>query len=208
MTEEAFRDLLVLPFGSHEIAIMRPDRRTDLLAATNKVIKIADGYEVLNWRQLKPVIARILDMGDAQLLVMILITYIAVATVVLNAMLMGVLERIHEFGIMKAIGVTPWQLTTLIYTEAVLQVALASILALSSGWFAADYLQYNGIDLSTIVGGASFAGVALDPIWYAYVTTDVIATPIIFLWIMTLLAVIYPAVKAAVIIPVEAIYYR
>lgn len=209
MPEGAFRELMVLPQGSHEIAIMRPDRRQqDLQLATERVAALATGYEVLNWRQLRPVIARILEMGDAQLLIMIVITYIAVATVVLNAMLMGVLERIHEFGIMKAIGVTPWQLTLLIYIEALVQVMIASLLALAAGWLVADYLQHNGIDLSAIASGASFGGIAIDPIWYAHVTPEAIVTPIIFLWIMTLLAVIYPAIKAALTIPVKAIHYR
>lgn len=208
MVENAFRILMSIPEGSHEIAIMRSDEEADLVDTTTIVTKLAADYEVKNWRQLKPVIARILEMADAQMFIMILITYIAVAMVVLNAMLMGVLERIHEFGIMKAIGVTPVQLTMLIYVEALIQVMLASILALITGWMAANYFQQNGIDLSNIISGASFGGIALDPIWYAYVTTEAIATPIISLWIMTILAVLYPAIKAALTTPVKAIYYR
>ncbi len=88
------------------------------------------------------------------------------------------------------------------------QVLFASLLALAGGWLVANYLQNYGIDLSDIVSAASFAGVALDPIWYAHVTMDSITTPIIFLWIMTLLAVTYPAIKAALTIPVKAIHYR
>ena len=208
MLENSFRDLMVLPEGSHEIAIMRPDRTIDLNKETEKIIAFAKGYEVLNWKQIRPVIARILEMADAQLWIMILITYIAVAMVVLNAMLMGVLERIHEFGIMKAIGVKPVQLLILIYFEAILQVFIASVLAVGFGWWASDYYQVHGIDLSNMATSTSFGGVAMDPIWYAYVTPDALYTPIIFLWGMTFIAVLYPAIKAAVTIPVKAIYYR
>jgi ABC-type lipoprotein release transport system permease subunit len=208
MVERSFRELMVLPEGAHEIAVMRSDRSSDLESAAAQVAALARGYETLNWRQLQPVIARILDLADAQTIIMILITYVAVAMVILNAMLMSVFERIREFGIMKAIGVTPWQLMTLVYAETMIQVVIASIISLASGWSAAHYFQKNGIDLSAIASSTSFGGVAIDPIWNAHVTTEALALPIVFLFIIAAAAVIYPAIKAAVIHPVKAIHYH
>ncbi|MEE8552187.1 MAG: FtsX-like permease family protein, partial [Desulfobacterales bacterium] len=199
MVERAFRELMVLPQGAHEITIMRPDRSRDLESATTQVAALAPGYETLHWRSLRPVIARILDLADSQTIVMILITYVAVAMIVLNAMLMSVFERIRELGVMKAIGVTPWQILLLVYVEAMTQVTVASLIALSSGWSIARYFQNNGIDLSAIAGSTSFGGVAIDPIWYAYVTKEAVIIPIVFLFIIAAAAVIYPAIKAAVI---------
>lgn len=208
MTEEAFRELMVLPEGAHEIAVMRPDRSLDLEVAKEKVASIAKGYETMTWRQLEPFIARILDLADAQTIIMILITYVAVAMVILNAMLMSVFERIREFGVMKAVGVTPWQLIRLVYAETMIQVIVASIISLASGWSISSYFQKNGIDLSAVAGNTSFGGVAFDPIWKAYVTTKSLTLPIVFLFIIAGLAVIYPAIKAAVIQPVKAIHYH
>jgi ABC-type lipoprotein release transport system permease subunit len=208
IVEHSFRELMVLPEGAHEIAVMRPDRSSDLESATAQVAALARDYETLNWRQLQPVIARILDLADAQTIIMILITYVAVAMVILNAMLMSVFERIREFGIMKAIGVTPWQLMILIYAETMIQVVIASSISLASGWSAAHYFQKNGIDLSVIASSTSFGGVAIDPIWNAHVTTEALALPIVFLFIIAAAAVIYPAIKAAVIHPVKAIHYH
>jgi len=139
---------------------------------------------------------------------MLVITYIAVATVILNAMLMSVFERIHEFGIMKAIGVSPWQIVRLIYAETMIQTVAASLLALSTGWWAADYYAKYGIDMSSMASSISYGGIAFDPIWYAYVTPAALFLPIAFLFVMVVLAVVYPATKAALIRPVQAIYYR
>ena len=208
MVERTFRELMVLPQGAHEIAVMRPDRSRNLESATAQVAALAPGYETMNWRQLQPVIARILDLADASTIIMVLITYVAVAMVVLNAMLMSVFERIRELGIMKALGVTPWQLTLLVYAETMVQVVMAGIIALASGWSVSHYFQNNGIDLSAISSSVSFGGVAMDPIWRAYVTTEAVVLPIVFLFIIAAAAVIYPAIKAAVIRPVKAIYYR
>jgi len=208
MLDQSYRELMVLQNGVHEIVIMRPDRRANLDVATNTIKSIATDYEVLNWKELQPVIARILGIMDSQIFVMMLITYIAVGMVVLNAMLMSVFERIHEFGIMKAIGVTPWQIILLILLETTIQIIFAAILALVSGWSAAHYYQQYGLDLSNIASSASFGGIAMDPVWYAHVTTEALVTPVLFLFVIGLLAVIYPAIKAALIEPVKAIHYR
>ncbi len=208
LTDEAMRELMMLDQSTHEIALMRSDRSGDLSAATSMVRTLAAGLEVTDWRQLRPVVARILDMGDAQMVVMILITYIAVAMVVLNAMLMAVLERIHEFGVMKAVGVAPRQIVGLIYAETVIQTVVAAALALGSGWLAASHFQNHGIDLSNMASSASFGGIALDPIWHAHLSLRTVVMPIAFLFVMALLSVLYPALKAARIEPVKAINYR
>lgn len=208
MTEQTFRDLMVIPEGAHEIAVMRPDRNQDLALAKQEVAALAGDLETLDWTQLLPVIARILDMADSQTMVMVIITYVAVATIILNAMLMSVFERIQEFGVMKAVGVGPWQITLLIYLETMIQVIIASLIALALGWSLSWHFQETGIDLSAIASSATFGGIALDTVWRAYINAEALVMPIAFLFIIAALAVIYPAIKAAVIQPVRAIHHR
>jgi ABC-type lipoprotein release transport system permease subunit len=208
MTAKSFRTLFILPEGVHEIAVMRSDRTMDLETATKTVASFAPGYETLNWKQLKPVIARILGLADSQMIILVTITYTAVAMLILNAMLMTVFERIRELGIMKALGVTPWQLMMLVYAETFVQVFTASLLAVISGCALSRYFEYHGIDLSSLAEGVSIGGVAVDPIWKAYLTARSVEVPIGFLFIMSFLAVLYPAVKAALIQPVRAIHHR
>ncbi len=209
MPMQTLRELMAVPDGAHEIVVLRPDRSMDLRLATRRVAVLATGLETKNWKDLMPVVARMLETVDVQTLIMLIITYIAVAMVILNAMLMSVFERIHEFGIMKAIGVSPWQIVHLIYAETLLQTMVASLLALFTGWWAADYYARYGIDMSSLGGGSiSYGGIAFDPIWYAYVTPEAVLIPIAFLFVIVALAVAYPAIKAAIIRPVQAIYFR
>lgn len=208
MLESSFREVMVLEQGVHEISVMRPDRNQDLDNATAIVRDVAAEYDVRDWRQLMPVLANILEMADSQMIIMIIITYIAVAMVVLNAILMSVFERIQEFGVMKAVGVSPWQILLLIYLESMLQVLVAGVLALLTGWPAAIYLQNNGIDLTALSSGVSWGGVALDPVMRAYVSTEALVQPVVVLFIVAAFAVLYPAIKAAVIQPVKAIHHR
>lgn len=216
ISNAALQELITLPDGAHEIALMRKNRRMDLDAEQHKATAIVQKVagesfaqiEIMSWRQLMPIISRFLETAQVQTLIMLAFTYIAVASVILNAMLMSVFERIHEFGIMKAIGVTPWQLIRLVYAETFLQTLLASVLGVLVGGALAWYFQQYGIDMSAISSGFSFAGIALDPIWYAYLTLYSLASPVIFLFVIAFIAVIYPAVKVALIRPLDAIHYQ
>ena len=209
MRAQDFRELMAIPEGAHEIVVLRSDRASDLDEATAKIQLQYPELEVRNWKQLMPFIAKMLESADAQMIVMLLITYVAVASIILNAMLMTVFERMHEFGIMKAIGVSPRQIVTLVYGETLVQTIVASIVATLGGWWVSDYFHLHGIDMSSFMhGSVSFGDVAFDPVWYTYVTAESLYTPVIFLFLIAMLAVIYPASKAALIKPIDAIYYR
>lgn len=216
IAKQTLQELISLPDGAHEIALMRKNQKVDLTfatATTKNIVNQVTGkfnltIEVLNWHQLMPVISRFLEIAEVQIMIMLSFTYIAVASVIFNAMLMSVFERIHEFGIMKAIGVSPWFILSLVYAETLVQTVLASILGLSSGAGLAFYLQAHGIDMSAISSGFSFAGVALDPMWYAHVTASSLWIPVVFLFVVAAVAVIYPAVKVALLRPLDAIRHQ
>lgn len=209
MIDSTLRNLISLPDNAHEIVILRPERNADLSATTMTIKQLSPtNLEILNWRQLMPIINRFLETAKVQTFIMLIFTYIAVASVILNAMLMNVFERIHEFGIMKAIGVSPWQLIRLVYAETLIQTVLASLLGGSAGCAYAWYLQHHGLDMSSLANEISFAGMALDPVWYAYLSPQSIYQPIAFLFIIAVIAVIYPAIKVAILRPIDAIQHQ
>lgn len=203
MPAPSLRELLVLPQGAHEIAVMG-ELRGDLDALTEKVKADAPEHEVLHWKQLQPVLANLLETSRGSMIFMILLTYTAIALVVFNAMLMSVFERIREFGVLKAVGMPPSRLALMIFGEALLQVAVASVLALGLGTPLAFYMESHGLDLTSFAGDISFGGIAMETVWYAQVTPAAILQPVLFMILLTALAVVWPALKAALIRPVEA----
>jgi ABC-type antimicrobial peptide transport system permease subunit len=124
-------------------------------------------------------------------------------------MLMGVFERIHEFGIIKALGVPPWQIFALISVETMIQVVIAVALALVTAVPLALYCQTHPVDLTYLAStSASIAGIALDPLWYSRVTVGAVLSPVLVLMVVSLIAIIYPAAKASLIRPLQAIHHR
>lgn len=210
MTQEGFQELMVLPpRGVHELVISRLDQKVDLAVTTQKLAAKLPGLEVMNWRQLQPVVARIVDLSKYSLMILLLITYSAVGILTLNAMLMSVFERIHEFGIMKALGVSPWKVFGLIVGETTLQVSIAAFGALLFAVPLSLYCQTHPLDFSWLAkSSSSIAGVAIDPVWYCHVTLNTIMVPVLFLYVIAGIAILYPAIKAALIRPVQAIYHR
>lgn len=206
MNADAFRELMVLPEGAHQIIVRRPkDVPLDVAAA--KVRSITGDLDAKTWRELMPTLASMMDSTDVSMYAMFVIVYIAIGIVILNAMLMAVFERVREFGVLKALGVSPGGVLSLIFIESTVQTLLALtvgvLLALPALW----YLSTAGIDLTSI-GDMSVVGVAWDPIWRAEITPKVFVGPIVTMVVIVAIAVVYPALRAAFISPVEAMHHR
>ena len=209
ITARAFRKLMALPGGFHEIVITRPEPVEPLAQFTRQLADSMPDYEVMNWRQLQPVVARIVDLSQSSLIIMLLVTYTAVGILTLNSMLMSVFERIHEFGVMKALGFSPVKVFSLIGLETMLQVSYAVLIAVIAGVPLSLYCEKHPIDLSFLMQTSStIAGVAIDPVWHSKLTAGSVFSPILFLYIISGLAILYPAMKAAMIRPLQAIYFK
>jgi len=144
----------------------------------------------------------------SMLFFMYILVYIAIGIVVLNAMLMAVFERIREFGIMKAIGVSPLGVFHMIVLETVVllgcSMALAAVLCIP----VSIYLSVYGIDLSSQMATMSVSGVGANPIMKAVFDVPTVVAPAVVLTIVVFIAIIYPALKAALLQPVNAIHHQ
>lgn len=206
LTEESFRTFFGLDDGAHQILVRRPDDQ-ELDAVVDIVRSLAPDLDVKSWRELVPSLASILDSTRSIIQVVFFVVYIVIAILILNAMLTAVFERIREFGVLKAIGWGPGLVLAVIFVESGIQTALAIlvsvILCVPGLW----YLTEVGINMGAL-GGASMMGIAFDPVWHAVVTPNTIAGPMIMLVVMVFLAVLYPALKAARLRPVEAMRHQ
>lgn len=204
MTHAEFRELMILPEGVHQLIIRTPEPLGLDDATAQAAAAAPQGVEVSSWKQLKPMLASMLESARGAMQVMAVIVYLAVGIVILNAMLMAVFERIREFGVLKAIGFSPAKILKIIVFETAIQASVAIVvgvaLALPSNW----YMVHHGLDLSAL-GNVSMMGVAWDPVWRSKVDADTYLNPIFTLLVIVSLAVTYPALRAAFIRPLDAI---
>jgi len=206
MTQAAFRELFVVPDGVHQIIVRRP-ADLDLASAAVRVQGLAGALDVRTWRQLLPTVASMMDSARAAIVVMFVIIYIAIGILILNAMLMAVFERVREFGVLKALGVSPFGVLRLILVESAIVTGIAVVVGVGLGVPGLIYLSEVGLNLSSLAG-VSIMGLAMDPHWRAVITPDVFRLPIVTLLAIVAVAVVYPALKASLISPIEAMRYR
>ncbi len=206
MTAATFRELMVVPRGAHQIIVRRPPG-SDLQAAAGTVRGIVGDYNARTWRELMPAVAMMVEQARSVIYLVFGLIYVAVGILLLNAMLMAVFERIREFGVLKAVGMGPGRVLTMILAEAGIQVGVALVVGLLLCLPAMWYLATMGVNVGTL-GGASVLGVAMRQVWHGVFSLSSISGPVVTLLVVVFLAVLYPAVRAAWIRPIAAMSHQ
>ncbi|MEN0067652.1 MAG: FtsX-like permease family protein [Myxococcota bacterium] len=209
MTEGAFRDLMVFDGGAHKVLVRTP-RNLGLLKAQAQIetaLPTGEAVQVKTWKAVNPMLAQYIDSAASIVVILYFIIYVAVAILILNAMLMAVFERIRELGVMKAIGYGPWQVLVMMVFEGLIQATVATVLGVLLALPGMAYLQTVGVNIGSL-GGMQVAGMTMPAVWQGYYTPAGLIAPILMLYIITVGAVLWPAIKAATISPLAAMQHQ
>jgi len=199
------QEYLLLDGKVHEIALLYRDRKkveqeTMQLGATLRAAGFRD-LSAESWMEIEPEFYRTMQAdrrGDniSQFIIMLI-----VAVGVLNTVLMTVLERTREYGVMAAIGTSPRRIFSLIVIETGMLALLSCLAGAIIGSFALWYFVSTGISYPEPV---TIAGLTVTTLRAEFV-------PIVywksFLLVMAtaLLVSLPPALRAARIRPVDAL---
>jgi ABC-type lipoprotein release transport system permease subunit len=162
--------------------------------------------EVLNWQQTQPDLAGMIAVDKSANRISQLLIALLIAAGILNTMLMSVLERMREFGVMMALGMSPRNLFSLVMLEAFWLAVIGLIIGIivTIPWYL--YMAETGIDLTSAYGDDfSFGGVLLDTVFKIRLFKESIIGILIGLFSLALLSGAYPAWRAGRIPPVESL---
>jgi putative ABC transport system permease protein len=120
---------------------------------------------------------------------------------VLNTVLMSILERTREFGVMKALGTRPKRVMGLIMTETSLMAVLGVGIGALLSWPTSYYLSKVGIPIGTPI---DISGVTYDTM-LGSVQPVVFIEPLFWILGSALIVAIFPALRAARIRPIDAL---
>jgi ABC-type antimicrobial peptide transport system permease subunit len=201
--QDDLNNLLEIGDEIHEIAIVTMPHVIDS-TIVNHYNATYDGDLAEGWRQISPELAFMDEMYGSMLYVLMAIIMTALIFGIVNTMLMAVLERTRELGVLMAVGMNRGKIYMMIMLETIYLALVGAPIGLLVGWLSIKYYQHVGVDLTNYSEGLEAFGYSsilypyLDSNTYLIVTIGVIVTAII--------GAMYPAWKATRLNPVEAIH--
>lgn len=195
--------LLDLPAeSSHEIAVYLKDYK-ETPGVVTEIKKIVPGYLVEGWYDIDPYLKMSMSMVDFMLWLFMIIILIALGFAIVNTMLMVVLERTKELGMIMAIGMNRFKVFKMILYETSFLGIIGGILGmLISAWFT-SYFGEQGISIALVSKG--FESIGYGSVMYPVLGFNDYVEVAILVLLTGIIASIFPTIRALKMKPVEAI---
>lgn len=169
----------------------------------DKLRKEFPNLKVTSWGEAAPELKYTYDMTDLMMYIVMIIIIIALVFSIINTMLMAVLERTRELGMLRAVGMNKLRIFSMVLFETIFLTMVGTPVGLFLSWLTISYYGDTGIDLSAFAEGMNAYGLStiiypsLPPIYYLNIT--------LLIALAALLSALCPAWKTLQLNPVEAI---
>ncbi len=187
----------------HEIALLA-DNPDQVPAIRGELQSMLPEMDVESWQTIAPELELFLSMTDSMLWVLIGIIMIALVFGIINTMLMAVLERFRELGMLMAIGMNRMRIFMMIVVETLFLSLVGGPLGVLAGLLTIHWFGIHGIDLSAYSEGLKEYG--YSNILYPFVENKTYVIAAVGVVITAILGALYPAFKAIRLNPTEALH--
>jgi len=187
---------------SHEIALLLKNPN-QLTAAVASLAAQFPMQKIDSWREIAPELSMLQGMQEQLMFIFLVIILIALAFGIINTMLMAIVERTRELGMLMALGMSSIRIFVMIMLETLFLSLIGGAIGMALSAIVIQFSNHQGIDLSIFGKGLSAIGYAahvypvLATAYYHLLTLMVIITAI--------LSSILPAHRALKLRPAEAI---
>ena len=178
-------------------------RAVDAVATSLAAAYETQNLEVMDYAELIPDIMQFIDFKNASTMIFLAVLLIIIGFSILETILMSVMERFHEFGVMMAIGLRKGALVRLIFCEAAFVGAIGALIGNVLGYAANAYLQARPIALGSLSEAYAEMGFTPQITAITDIGEQMFWTAAVLL--MTLAMALWPARVATGFSPVEAI---
>jgi len=193
----------MLIMGDHISEIELITKSRDKLGPLVQNLRAAvPGLEVKDWKELQPLLVATVEFYDAFMIIWYFIVFLAMSFGLVNTLLMAVFERTRELGLFQALGMRPGFIVGQVMIESLILMVLGLVIGNLLSWLSVLSLP-NGLDLRSFAQGME--QFSMPSILKLQLTLGDVLTANILVIVLTLVASLYPAWRAARFVPVEAI---
>ena len=164
-----------------------------------------DQLEIMPWQEALRELYEAIVLDDAGNYFMMAIIFVIVAIGIFNTVLMSVIERTREFGVMMAIGTSARQMFAIVMAEAFVLGVVSVAVGLALGLSVHYYFASHGLDLTALYGeDLEMAGIVFEGRIYSDLAASSVTLWALVVLAIVVLSAIYPALRATRLDPVEA----
>jgi putative ABC transport system permease protein len=187
----------------NEIAVLLKSNDDEAMYALQEDLQVHEQNAVDTWRETEPELALAIESFNLAMTILVLIFFLAVALGIVNTMLMAILERVREIGMLMAIGMNRLKIFMMFMLETLFLSLVGAPLGLLLGYILISVAGHYGVDLSLFGEGLSDLGFSsmvypeLEASKYLLLTAEI--------FLIALVASIIPARRALKLNPATAV---
>ena len=185
----------------HELGIRL--REAQAIDSTQiQLISLTDN-KVRSYKEVAPQFNLMEESSAMSTRIMTLIMMLALLFGIINTMLMAVLERTREIGMLRSIGMHKSKVFSMILLETLFLGMIGGPIGCLLGWATNTWLNSRGLDMSAYADALEQYGA--EAIFYPVMEGGEYASLMLTVIITAFVGAIYPALKAIHLNPLEAI---
>ena len=194
--------MLDLEGGAMKVVLYGDDYRgIEALGSALRSTPELSGWDIQSWEELPPWDAQIGIMRGVRSMLVVIIVVLA-GLGVWNTMMMSVFERKTEIGVLRALGMTRFEVVFIFIFEAFVIAVVGGVTGVVAGLIPALYMERIGVELPASI--LSQVDIPMAEVMYSSVTPNIVTMAFWTAFLTALFGSFIPAIRAAMMSPVNA----
>lgn len=198
----AIDSLAGIPNSFNEIAVLLKSNAI-LEESMEELNQMFPNTEIKSWKEISPELGLTVSVADQMTLIFMGIILAALAFGIVNTMMMAVLERTREIGMLLALGMNKFKIFIMILLETFLLILAGCPIGIILALFTVAITEQTGIDLSSYT--ETYSSFGYDPLIYPSLTLNQLQTVLLLVIITAFISALFPARRALQINPAESL---
>ena len=191
-----------IPNAINEIAVLLQSNQ--LLNESQKNLKLKfPKTEIKNWMEISPELGLTISVGDQMVFIFMGIILLALAFGIVNTMMMAVLERTREIGMLLALGMNKFKIFIMIVLETLFLILAGCPIGILLAFATIAFTQQTGIDLGQF--SQAYSSFGYSSIIYPCLTARQFGIVMLLVLITALCSALFPARRALKLNPAESL---